>query len=406
MHDNAPMSPDTALEIILSSTTTLGTEPVALGDALGRVVAEDVRAAGDLPPFDNSAMDGYAVLAADTVGAEKDSPRELTVIAEAPAGVMVSEEVVSGTAVRIMTGAPVPTGADAVIMVEDTERSGDAVRILREVGRGWNVRPAGEDVTRGELVLRSGVHIRPAEMGMLAALGKPEVRVYRKPRVAVITSGNELVDVSESPGPGQIRNSNQYSLTGQALLAGAEVSLTARVIDERDELERVLSSASETSDLIIVSGGVSVGDYDFVKDTLAKLGEIRFWKVAVKPGKPLAYGHVGGVPLFGLPGNPVSSMVTFDIFVRPAIGRMMGLDSSPLRTVSASAACEIRHKPGVREFVRAMTVWENDRYVATPAGVQGSGRLSSMVNANSYIVIPEDRDNVAAGDTLQVMLFE
>lgn len=406
MHDNVPMSPDAALEIILSSTPRLGKEVIALGDALGRVLAEDIRADGDLPPFDNSAMDGYAVLAADTVGAAKDSSRELRVIAEAPAGVMVSEEVVPGTAVRIMTGAPVPRGADSVIMVEDTERHEGAVRILREVGQGWNVRPAGEDVSRGELVLRSGVRVRPAEMGMLAALGKAQVAVYTKPRVAVITSGNELVDVSESPGPGQIRNSNQYSLAGQVLHAGAEVSLTARVIDERDELERVLTSAAEVSDLIIVSGGVSVGDYDFVKETLAKLGEMRFWKVAVKPGKPLAYGRIGDVPLFGLPGNPVSSMVTFDLFVRPAIGRMMGLESEPYTTVSGSVTCDVRHKPGVREFVRATTIWENGRYVATPAGMQGSGRLSSMVGANSYIVIPEKAGDVASGQDLQIIFFE
>lgn len=406
MKDNVPMSPDTALEMILSSMPTLDAEAIALGDALGRVLAEDVRADGDLPPFDNSAMDGYAVLVADTVGAGRDTPRELRVIAEAPAGVMVSEEVVPGTAVRIMTGAPVPRGADAVIMVEHTERHEKAVRILGEVGQGWNIRPAGEDVKRGELVLRSGIRIRPAEMGMLAALGKAEVTVYRKPRIAIITSGNELVDVSESPGPGQIRNSNQYSLTGQALRVVAEISLTARVVDERDELERVLTSAAAVSDLIIVSGGVSVGDYDFVKETLAKLGDMRFWKVAVKPGKPLAYGHIGGVPLFGLPGNPVSSMVTFDIFVRPAIGRMMGIESAPYHMVSGSLTCDIRHKPGVREFIRATTIWENGRYAATPAGMQGSGRLSSMVRANSYAVIPEDVGDVASGQDLQIIFFE
>ena len=406
MKNDTPLSLEEALDIILSSTPSRGTVKVALRDALGRVLAEDIHADEDLPPFNNSAMDGYAVIAEDTRGASKDNPRKLKVIAEAPAGTVVTQQIVPGTAVRIMTGAPVPDGADAVVMVEETESRDSEVLIYRETKQGFNIRPSGEDVRRDELVIQAGKRIRPSEVGMLAALGKAEVTVFRKPRVAIITSGNELVDASEHPGPGQIRDSNQYSLFSQVLNVGAEVSVLNRVIDEKEEMERVLSSAVETSDLIIASGGVSVGDYDFVKETLAKLGDIRFWKVEIKPGKPTVYGSLKGKPLFGLPGNPVSSMVTFDLFVRPAIMRMMGIESAPYKMVSGAVTQDIRHKLGRREFIRATTTWSDDGYIAAPTGMQGSGRLSSMVNANSYIIVPEEMENVAAGENLQVILFE
>ncbi|MHB1457261.1 MAG: molybdopterin molybdotransferase MoeA [Armatimonadota bacterium] len=406
MGNDGPLNPDTALETILGTTPRLGTEKISLQDALGRVLVEDIHAKDDIPPFDNSAMDGYALIAADTLGAGKDVPVKLKVIAEAPAGTVVDERVESGTAVRIMTGAPVPQGADSVIMVEDTIRQDDDVLIMRESKQGVNIRPAAEDVRCGELVIQAGRRIRPAEMGMLAALGVPEIHVSMKPRIAIITSGNELVDVTETPGAGQIRDSNQYSIIGQVLQAGGEVSMVSRLTDEKDELERVLTSAAATSDMIITSGGVSVGDYDFVKETLAKLGDIRFWKVYIKPGKPLVYGHIKGVPLFGLPGNPVSSMVTFDLFVRPAILQMMGLENTSYKTVSAVVMQDLRHKICVREFVRAATVWNNGRYEASPTGIQGSGRLSSMIGANSYIIIPEATGDLKSGEIMQVVLFE
>lgn len=406
MGNDGPLNPDAALEMILGTTPRLGTERISLQNALGRILSEDIHSSDNIPPFDNSAMDGYALIADDTISACKDAPVRLKVIAEAPAGTVVTERVESGTAVRIMTGAPVPRGADSVIMVEDTCREHDDVLILRESKPEANIRPAAEDVRRGDLVMQAGRRIRPAEMGMLAALGVAEILVSRRPRVAIITSGNELVDVTENPSAGQIRDSNQYSLLGQAILAGGEVSKVSRLIDEKDELERVLLSAAETSDLIITSGGVSVGDYDFVKETLAKLGDIQFWKVYIKPGKPLVYGHINGVPVFGLPGNPVSSMVTFDLFVRPAILRMMGLEDTSYRMVSAVVMQDIRHKVCVREFVRAVTIWKDGKYEATPTGMQGSGRLSSMINANSYIVIPEATGDLKSGQTLQVVLFE
>jgi molybdopterin molybdotransferase len=289
--------------------------------------------------------------------------------------------------------------------VEETERAGSDVQILKEFKAGFSIRPRGEDVKSGELVIRAGTRIGPAEMGMLASLGMPEVPVRRKPRAAVVTSGSELVDASQRPGPGQIRDSNRFSLLGQVLRAGGQAALFQRVVDERGELEEKLAFASQEADLIIVSGGVSVGDYDFVKDTLAKLGDIRFWRLKIKPGKPFVFGQINGKPLFGLPGNPVSSMVTFDLFVRPAILRMMGMSQVQHPVVSGRVSAELRHRPGVREFVRATTTWEAGGYVAVPTGIQGSGRLSSMLKANSYVVIPEDAKDIPAGAEVRIVLL-
>ena len=422
------MNPDAALEIILSSVSMLGTGQVSLRDSFGRALAEDVRADTDLPPFDNSAMDGYAVIAEDTRGAARDNPVKLKVIGEQPAGKADAGPVTPGAAVRIMTGAPIPAGADAVVIVEDTqscslpsegrvgERS-DEVLIYREAFLGANIRRAGEDVTRGQVVMRKGTVITPAGMGMLASVGAVEVSVFRKPRTAIITTGDELVDASERPGPGQIRNGNQYSLLGQALRAGCEVSTPQRTSDDKQEIERVLSSAAETADIVIVCGGVSVGDYDYVKDVLDKLGEMRFWKTAIKPGMPLAFGHIGGKPVFGLPGNPVSCMVCFDIYIRPAIRRMMGDESKRTEAVRGMVTDDIRHKPGRREFIRAVTTYSlpsqgrvgersDGGYTAKPIPKHGSGMLSSMVEANSYIVVREDSGDLSAGDEVEIVLFD
>jgi len=410
------LNPDAALEIVLSSVSRLETERAALRDCLGRVLAEDVRADEDIPPFDNSAMDGFAVIADDTQGAARDNPRRLEVVAEQPAGKMTTQAVTPGAAIRIMTGASMPRGADAVVVVEDTDSQAGDVVIYREVSRGANVRRAGEDVKRDQVVLREGTRIGPAQMGMLASVGMTEVQVFRKPRVAIITTGDELVDASERPGPGQIRNGNQYSLLGQTLLAGAEVSLLERVGDDKEQIERALSRAAAGSDLVIVCGGVSVGDYDYVRDVLAKLGEIRFWKVAIKPGRPLVFGHIKDRPVFGVPGNPVSCMVTFDLFVRPALRRMMGDESECHKVVRGGVTEDLRHKPGLREFVRAVTTYSlptqgragegsEGVYTARPIPKRGSGMLSSMVEANSYIVLSEETGDVPCGDTVEIILF-
>jgi len=402
------LNPDKALEIILDSVPTLETEVVELAESLGRALAEDIIADSDLPPFDNSTMDGYAVIAADTTGATEHEPRRLTVLSEEPAGTVISEKVTPRTAVRIMTGAAIPTGADAVVIVEHTitpqDRESD-VLIYHEVKRGENTRPAGEDVKRGEVVLRAGARIGPAEMGMLASLGKAKIRVTRKPRVALITTGNEIVDVNDIPGPGQIRDSNRYCVLGQVLVSGGMVSMFRRVSDKSGDMEQALLAAAEVSDIIITTGGVSVGRYDLVKDAITELGELYFWKIALKPGKPVVYAKIAGKPAFGLPGNPVSSMVTFDLFVRPAMLRMMGVRDINRATVPSIVQQNIKHEVGRREFVRAVTIWRENGYISTPTGSQGSGRLSSMLGANSYIIISEDRGNISAGEQLEVILW-
>jgi len=400
------LSPDKALEIIMTSISPLGTECITLAKAYGRTLSEDVFSDIDLPPFDNSAMDGYAIIAENTLGASPNSPKVFEVIAEQPAGTVVNQSISSQTAIRIMTGAPIPKGADAVVIVEHTVRENNRMSVFVETQKGANIRFRGEDIKHFQRVLLAGTRIGPAEMGLLAAIGKQDISVYRIPRVAVITSGDELVDIKDYPEPGKIRDSNQYSTLGQVLEAGGQISMLVRSPDEKEELAGILSQAADISDVLITIGGVSVGDHDFVKETLERLGEIKFWKVAIKPGKPLAYGSINGKPLFGLPGNPASSMVTFDIFVRPALMLLSGCTHTGQLTVSGKVSQDIKHKKGRREFVRANTVWEADGFFATPTGDQGSGMLSSMLGANSYIVVDESNKDVAAGQMVNIILLD
>lgn len=292
-----------------------------------------------------------------------------------------------------------------MVVVEDTDSRESEVTVYRETPPGANIRPAGEDVKRGHLVLRKGAPIGPAQMGMLASLGMVDVMVKKRPTAAIITTGDELVDASERPGPGQIRNGNQYSLLGEAMQAGAQVSVLARARDDKGEIERALSSAAACCDVVIICGGVSVGDYDYVKEVIARLGEIKFWKVAIKPGKPFVFAEIGGKPVFGLPGNPVSCMVTFELFVRPAILRMMGADPAG-KAVSGAVTEDVPHRPGAREFIRAVTSWTGGGYSIAPIQRRGSGRLSSMVEANSYLVVPEDTGDLRPGDQAEVILRE
>ena len=400
------LKPNAALEIILNAVGRLETERIALRNCLGRILAEDVRADADMPPFDNSAMDGFAVIAEDTRGAAIDSPRRLKIIADQPAGKVTTQTVIPGTAVQIMTGAAMPPGANAVVVVEDTDSQDDEVVVYSEASPEANIRRAGEDVTRDQIVLQAQTRIGPAQMAMLASVGMTGAAVYRKPRAAIITTGDELVDAGARPGPGQIRNGNQYSLLGEALQAGAEVSLLEQVGDDKEQIEQALGRAIASSDMVIICGGVSVGKHDYAKEVLAKLGEMRFWKVAIKPGKPLVFGHIDSKPVFGLPGNPVSCMVTFDLFVRPAILRMMGAEDGGLAVVTGVVTDDIRHKPDRREYIRAVTAWTDDGYSARPIPKHGSGMLSSMVEANSYVVMPEGAAQVHRGDRLEIILFD
>ncbi|MDH4100560.1 MAG: molybdopterin molybdotransferase MoeA [Nitrospirota bacterium] len=399
------ISVDDALKTILAGVPVLGTEKVHIIDTLGRVIAEDVISGRNIPPFDNSAMDGYALKAADTTGASPEKPATLKVVADLPAGYTLDRELQAGEAVRIMTGAPVPPGADSVVRVEDTEKRGETVRILVQVKSGKDTRRKGEDVKVGDVVIEKGTRITPAAVGMMSSVGRSMVQVYQRPRVAVLATGDEVVDVDQEAGPGKIYNSNGYTIASQVREAGGLPVMLGIAKDTREDLEAKLK-AGLTCDVIISSGGVSVGDFDFVKDVLSSLGsEMKFWKVGMRPGKPLAFGVIGGKPAFGLPGNPVSSMVTFEQFVRPALRKMMGYAALQRPTVNAVLEDDVKKEPSLRFFVRGVVSRVDGKYRVSTTGPQGSGILRSMVIANGLIVLPEGTEGAKAGDTVRVQLF-
>jgi len=401
------LSLEEAQERVLSVFEPVETECVPILKAAGRVLAEDVYADADIPPHANSSMDGFAVRAVDTAAADQGDPAQLRVIGDLPAGYVPERAVKPGTAIRIMTGAPLPPGADAVVKVEDTETQDDAVHILTAVEPGNYVRPAGEDVRQGSLVLRHGTRLRPQEIGMLAGLGHEQVTVARKPRVAILATGDELVGIDEPLLPGKIRNTNTYSNAAQVLEHGGEPILLGIARDRVNELTaKIRAGLDQGVDLFLTSGGVSVGDFDLVKEVLATEGQMAFWRVRMKPGKPLAFGDVGGVPVLGLPGNPVSVMVSFEMFVRPALMRMQGAVDWRRPTVEATLVDEIKHKDERRHFVRVHLVWDEGSYRAYLTGAQGSGILSSMVKANALAIIPEDWDHAPAGARVEVMMLE
>jgi len=401
------LSVEEALEKVLRAFHPLEPEEVDILDSLGRVLAEDVYADLNIPPLDNTAMDGYAVRAEDTKGASPQNPRRLRIICELPAGYVSEKAVEPGTAIRIMTGAPIPPGADAVVRFEYTRREGDWVYIFREVEPGKEIRRAGEDVRKGELKLRWGTVIRPAEVGMLAALGKRRVKVIRRPRVAILATGDELVDVDETPGPGKIRNTNSYSNAAQVIKYGGIPIMLGIARDRKEELSAKIKEGIERgADLILTSGGVSVGDFDVVKEVLAAEGEMSFWRVRMKPGKPLAFGHIAGVPLLGLPGNPVSVMVSFEIFARPAILKMQGRTKLDKPTVEAVLLDGIEEKDERRHYVRVIMERKGGEWYARLTGAQGSGILTSMVKANGLAIIPEDWSRVKPGTKVKVMMLD
>jgi molybdopterin molybdotransferase len=404
-----------AVEQVLSMFSPLEPERVPILEALGRVLAEDVYAEGDIPPHSNSAMDGYALLAWDTVGATRDDPKRLQVIENLAAGYVTDTKVEHGTAIRIMTGAPVPPGADAVIRFERTDQHGKWVDVFYEVAPGQNIRLAGEDVRAGDLVLRKGTQLRPQEIGMLASLGRTDAMVIRRPRVAILATGDEVVEIDQPLAPGKIRNSNSYSNAAQVLKYGGEPLMLGVARDQLDDLTAKIQSGLERgADLLLTSGGVSVGDFDVVKKVLAAEGEITFWRVRMKPGKPLAFGHIdapsdGGrrsVPVLGMPGNPVSVMVSFEIFARPAILKMLGLTDLDKQVVTATLTDPIPDKDDRRHYVRVHVRQGQDGYVASLTGEQGSGILNSMVRANGLAIIPETWSSAQAGATVRVILLE
>lgn len=390
---------------ILESVGMLEIVEVPLLDSLGLTLAEDAVAGHDIPPFTNTAMDGYAVRFADLEGASMDSPTALRVLGDLPAGRAAETEVGRGEAVRIMTGAPIPGGADTVIPVESTRTEGDSVIILEGLPEGSHVRRAGEDVRKGDTVMEPGTHIGPAELGMLASLGYATVRCRRRAVAGIIATGDELVGVDEDLAPGKIRDSNSYTTYGMVSEAGGEPLRLGMVRDEAEELERRILGAVDRVDLFITSGGVSVGDYDMVKDVLGKIGEMDFWKVSMKPGRPQAFGIVQGKPLFGLPGNPVSVMVSFEQFVRPAMLKMMGRRDLFRPEVTAVLDTPVGRKTGRTEFIRMVVEWREGRYHAGVTGPQGSGILRSMVKGNALAILPEDVGHMEPGSEVTVQLL-
>ena len=394
-----------ALNKILSRIEPLGFEKVSILEALGRVIGEDVYANRDLPPLDNSGMDGYAVRSEDIRNVGRDHPVRLKVIEDLPAGSISAKTVRNGEAIRIMTGAPIPKGADAVIPVEDTMKEDPSVAIFRSVLPGENIRRAGEDVKQGERVISSGDVIRPAEVGMLASLKRSFVSVHQRPTVAILCTGEELVDVDGNLDRGKIVSSNSYTLAAQVKDCGAIPLQLGLARDRKGEIKEKLIQGVR-ADVLISSAGVSVGDYDFVKEVLIDLGmEMIFWKVAMRPGKPLAFGTIDKKPVFGLPGNPVSSMVSFEQFVRPALLKMMGHHEIFRSVIEAVLKEDIHKQPGLRHFVRASVIFEESGCFVTVAGSQGSGILRSMVKANGLAIIPEDREVVKAGEKVKVQLL-
>ncbi|MGC8878460.1 MAG: gephyrin-like molybdotransferase Glp [Anaerolineae bacterium] len=404
------ISVDAALEHILRYISPLGDETVPITEALDRVLFEDVVSPMDIPPFVNAAMDGYAVRAEDVAGASRAAPVVLRVIGEAAAGSVPQGEVVAGTAMRIMTGAPMPAGSDAVVPFEDTDQGRVQVCIYAAVQSGENVRLAGEDIRRGQVVLSARHVLRPADIGVLAAMGRPTVRVFRRPRVAIMATGDELVDVNEPVAPGKIRNSNEYTSIALVRRYGG-IPLPLGIARDTPEslTEKIRAGLDQGADLFLTSAGVSVGDFDMVKHVLAAEGEMIFWQVAIKPGKPLAFGHVRGVPLLGLPGNPVAAAVAFEVFARPAILKMGGRTDWRKPAVRAILDENVRNS-GRRHFMRARVHREADGYHVTTRGsgvhVQGSGILSSLVWANGLVVVPEEVTFLPAGSIVEVWMLD
>jgi molybdopterin molybdotransferase len=394
-----------AREYVLGSIDRLEEVETPLLDAWGLNLAEEAVAGDDIPPFDNSAMDGYAVRADDIAAASNENPTALVVLGDLPAGYTADAVVGKGQAIRIMTGAPLPDGADTVVPVESTRAEDAQVLIMESLATGTHVRKAGEDVKTGEAVIAAGTEVGPAEVGMLASLGYARVRCFRRAVAGIISTGDELVGVEEELTPGKIRDSNSYTLYGMVREAGAEPLRLGVVGDDAAALERTINDNLDRVDLFITSGGVSVGDYDMVKDVLGKLGEMNFWKVAMRPGKPQAFGHIGGKPLFGLPGNPVSVMVSFEQFVRPALLKMMGRSQIFRPEATAVLDSPIGRKTGRVEFIRVIVEWREGRYHARATGPQGSGILRSMVLGNALAVLPEDVGRLEAGSEVNIQLL-
>ena len=395
-----------AVTLILDSVSPLPSEKVAVAEGLGRVLCEDIRSARNVPAFANSAMDGFAVRWADLAAASSAAPASLSIRGGVAAGVVSRKRVLPGTAIRIMTGAPVPAGADAIVRVEYTETRGDRVAVFRTDGLGSHIRPAGEDIRKGQLVLERGKLLGAADIGLMASIGKATVRVRRRPVVAIVATGDELIGVEDRPSRGKVVNSNGYTLSSAVHEAGAIAKSFGIVRDSRNRLAATFRKALDC-DVLITSGGVSMGDYDYVKDALQDAGvHMRFWKVAQRPGHPMAFGSKGPRPVFGLPGNPVSSLVSFILYVRPTLLKMMGHDSLFMPVVRAKLAHDMKTAPGLKEFIRCRLEEDNGRFLASSTGTQSSGVLRSLSLAQALVVAREDQTMLRKGSHAPAILLD
>ena len=401
------ISVEEALARILTEITPLNVRQVPLPEASGLVLSQDIVAQEDIPPFANSAMDGFALLSRDSQPQHGQPPR-LRITGEVAAGYVADHAVEKGTTMRIMTGAPVPPGADSIIQVELTRTEGPDspwVEILATVPVGNNIRPAGEDMRRGQTVLRQGDEIGPWEIGILATLGWPTIPVIRSPHVAILGTGDEVIDVAEPLRPGKIRNSNSYLLEAAVQRAGAIPHRLGVAHDTVESLREKFTEAVQY-DLIITSGGVSVGDFDLVKNIMAEQGQINFWRINMRPGKPVAFGHISGIPLLGLPGNPVSAAVTFELFGRPVIRKMLGHTRLIRQQVDVIVEDGVSDRAMRRHYVRARVEWRDGRFVAHTTGNQGSHIMTSLLNVNALVIVPEGGVQVHAGDTAKAIMLD
>ena len=395
-----------AVRIVTDSVTALETTTVPLMDALGHTLADPVVSDINMPPFEKATMDGYAVVGTDVASATKSDPVALEVVEEIRAGSVPTKTVQSGSASRIMTGAPMPEGADTVVMVEDTETENGQVRILEPTATGENWVPLGEDVRTGDTVLTAPRRIRSPEIGIMAAVGVTEVPVYRRPVVGVVATGDEIVEPDDVPAPGQIRNSNGYSMAAQVLRAEGQSSYMGIAGDTVEDLQRVMQEGLDTCDVLLLSGGVSAGVYDLVQGVMRDLGiEVLFDRIKMKPGKPLTFGVCGQKLVFGLPGNPVSSLVGLEMLVRPALKKMQAVVDCHRPRVTATLEASFSQTPGREQFVPAFTEFVDGSWTTRWVGHHGSADLFSIADANSLFVVGTDQAEVAAGAQVDVVLL-
>jgi molybdopterin molybdotransferase len=403
-YDPNSLPADVALETIKSALSSIrGNERVAVRSALNTVLAEDIHSKMNVPSGINSAMDGYAVCAADIPA---EGTKALQVVGTSWAGKPFNNKINAGECARIMTGGLLPAGTDTIIIQESVERHDDVIKIDSQTRKGDNVRQAGEDIAIGDLVLAKGTRLAAADLGLLASLGTGEVTIKRKLRVAFFSTGDELRSVGEELDEGCVYDSNRYTLYGMLTRLGCELLDMGVVRDKREDVEEAFLSAADNADVVITSGGVSVGEADFVKETIHKLGQVEFWKVAMKPGRPLAFGRVKNACFFGLPGNPVSVMVTFYQFVQPALRKLMGENQIETITMRVPSASKLKKRPGRLEYQRGIMERDNDgQLVVRKTGAQGSGILSSMSQANCFIVLPIESSTVEPGMLVDVQPF-